>query len=174
MRPLPGTRTWVESAGQAHSVHSLCPCWQGASFVMFLRWKFMHTDKMIVFVCTRIDWLEWKIMATRMIPTFPKVDCTVEQNLCHQLGVSGYPTIRMYPRGSKGFCTFEVDVFFWWDRCRRQSLPAVSWEQKRRNLTACLATGNQDLHFIWQGWDLGASIQCFFYHRNKYHRQWRT
>ena len=31
-----------------------------------------------------------------------QVDCTVEQNLCHQLGVSGYPTIRMYPRGSKG------------------------------------------------------------------------
>ena len=30
------------------------------------------------------------------------MDCTVEQNLCHQMGVSGYPTIRMYPRGSKG------------------------------------------------------------------------
>ena len=112
VRPLPGTRTWVESAGQAHSVHSLCPCWQGASFVMFLRWKFMHTDKMIVFVCTRIGWLEWKRMATRMIPTLSQVDCTVEQNLCHQMGVSGYPTIRMYPRGSKGFCTFEFDVFF--------------------------------------------------------------
>ena len=51
-------------------------------------------------------------MATRMIPTLIQVDCTVEQNLCHQMGVSGYPTIRMYPRGSKGFCTFEFDVFF--------------------------------------------------------------
>ena len=47
-----------------------------------------------------------------MIPTLSQVDCTVEQNLCHQMGVSGYPTIRMYPRGSKGFCNFELDVFF--------------------------------------------------------------
>ena len=51
-------------------------------------------------------------MATRRIPTLSQVDCTVEQNLCHQMGVSGYPTIRMYPRGSKGFCTLVFDVFF--------------------------------------------------------------
>ena len=46
------------------------------------------------------------------------------------------------------FLHFLIWCIFWWDRCRRQSLPAVSWEQKRRNLPACLVTGNQDLHFL--------------------------
>ena len=51
-------------------------------------------------------------------------------------------------KGQQRFLHFWSWCIFWWDRCRRQSLPAVSWEQKRRNLTACLATGNQDLHFF--------------------------
>jgi len=54
---------------------------------------------------------EWRGLA-KLLQANPrvhvaKVDCTVEQGLCHQQGVSGYPTIRMYPRGSQGSARYQ-------------------------------------------------------------------
>ena len=138
VRPLPGAGAWVESACQAHSVHSLCPCWQGASLVIFLSWKFMHTDKMIVLVCTRIDWLDGRKNDSKIISG--GLHCGAES-----LPPNGSVWLSNHQNVSKRqqrFLHFLIWCIFWWDRCRRQSLPAVSWEQKRRNLPACLVTGN--------------------------------
>jgi len=55
--------------------------------------------------------VEWRQLAkdTRAMPMVrvAKVDCTVEQNLCYQMGINGYPTIRMYPLGSKGSSRYQ-------------------------------------------------------------------
>ena len=62
----------------------------------------------------RIAFMEGNPKVDNPSPVTPpnQVDCTVEQNLCHQMGVSGYPTIRMYPRGSKGDADMIISAAF--------------------------------------------------------------
>lgn len=41
-----------------------------------------------------------------------KVDCTVETDLCHKQAVKSYPSIRMYPIGSRGISKYFVYTGF--------------------------------------------------------------
>ena len=135
---------------------------------MLARCKFCHVVEMKVYahwkvtvlVCTTIGdiwtWMDKNghkknsnIISGRLHCRTESLPPTGSVWLSHHQNVS---------KGQQRFLHFWIWCIFWWDRCRRQSLPAVSWEQKRRDLPACLATGNQDLHFFWQGWDLRASM----------------
>ena len=123
---------------------------------MLARCKFCHVLEMKVYAhwqddssCMHQNWLTWvENNGHKNDSNIPKggLHCRTES-----LPPNGSVWLSHHQNVSKGqqrFLHSCLWCIFWWDRCRRQSLPAISWEQKRRNLSACLATGNQDLHFF--------------------------
>ena len=52
------------------------------------------------------------------------VDCVANSNLCHKYGVTGYPTIRMYPFGSPGH-----SKYFKYQQYHRDAESLASWVQ---------------------------------------------
>ena len=73
-----------------------------------------------------------------------KVDCTQEQNLCTRQAVRSYPSIRMYPYGSKGDRKYFVYTNFHWKKCTDTFLEGVSPTAHDRSivvLAACVGRG---------------------------------
>lgn len=55
---------------------------------------------------------QWRKLAKELsyLPNlhFGEVDCVSERNLCDQQSIRSYPTIRLYPLGSKGLSSFAI------------------------------------------------------------------